>query len=112
MMQVLVLDEADMAAIEVVAVLKSLLADGTMRLSDGRRVLSPELAAAERAALAVGGGELGGADLTEAEKTAAGNVLTIHPNFCVGIQTHERLLLLLPRWRCRLRAVDSRFSSQ
>ena len=44
---VLMLDEADKAPLEVVAVLKSLLADGQMLLSDGRRVLSPEAAAAE-----------------------------------------------------------------
>ena len=70
--RVLVLDEADKAPLEVVAILKSLLADGHMRLSDGRRVLSPALAAAaERAGDAAGGAR------------AHDDVLTIHPEFRV-----------------------------
>lgn len=36
--RVLVLDEADKAAVEVVSVLKGLLTDGEMRLADGRRI--------------------------------------------------------------------------
>ena len=40
--RVAVIDEADKAPIEVVCVLKSLLEDGQMRLSDGRRILCPE----------------------------------------------------------------------
>jgi MoxR-like ATPase len=44
--RVLMLDEADKAPLEVVAVLKSLLADGQMLLSDGRRVLSAAAASA------------------------------------------------------------------
>ena len=36
--RVLVLDEADKAPLEVTAVLKSLLSDGQMLLSDGRHV--------------------------------------------------------------------------
>ena len=68
------LDEADKAPLEVVAVLKSLLADGYMRLSDGRRVLSPALAAAERSAAVT---EEGGG------RRLASDVLTIHPDFTV-----------------------------
>jgi MoxR-like ATPase len=38
----LMIDEADKAPLEVVAVLKSLVEDGEMRLADGRRIVSPE----------------------------------------------------------------------
>jgi len=39
--RVAVIDEVDKAPVEVVCVLKSLLEDGQMRLSDGRRILCP-----------------------------------------------------------------------
>ena len=40
--RILVVDEADKAPLEVVALLKGLLEDGEMLLGDGRRLLSPE----------------------------------------------------------------------
>ena len=40
--RVAVVDEVDKAPVEVVCVLKSLLEDGQMRLSDGRRILCPK----------------------------------------------------------------------
>ena len=46
--RVLVVDEADKAPLEVVAVLKSLLADGEMGLCDGRSITSRAAAATAR----------------------------------------------------------------
>lgn len=43
--RVLVIDEADKAPLEVVSVLKSLLADGLMLLADGRRIVARHAAA-------------------------------------------------------------------
>jgi MoxR-like ATPase len=45
---VLVIDEADKAPTEVVCILKSLIEDGQMMLSDGRQLLSPDRYAAVR----------------------------------------------------------------
>ena len=43
------IDEADKAPLEVVAVLKSLVEDKEMRLADGRRIVTKEQAALEAA---------------------------------------------------------------
>ena len=61
-----VIDEVDKAPVEVVCVLKSLLEDGQMRLSDGRRILCPHRFGTEQ---------------TVDSGSATDDVIWIHPNF-------------------------------
>lgn len=56
----LVIDEADKAPLEVVCVLKGLIEDGEMLLSDGRRIMHPERLASEQ---------------------QSENIIPIHPSF-------------------------------
>jgi len=62
-------DEADKAPLEVVCVLKGLIEDGQMLLSDGRRILTPALADAHARANGLPHG------------TDAPGVIRLHPNF-------------------------------
>lgn len=64
----LMVDEADKAPLEVVCVLKGLIEDGQMLLSDGRRILAPHLADAYAQAEGVTDGDAPG-------------VIRLHPDF-------------------------------
>lgn len=82
-------DEADKAPLEVVCVLKGLVEDGSMLLSDGRRILSAELADAfeEQTKALLQGGDAAAAatagdnPLLATAADAASRVIRIHPNF-------------------------------
>jgi MoxR-like ATPase len=62
---VLIVDEADKAPTEVVCILKSLIEDGQMMLSDGRQLLSAEKIK----------------DLDTSSCTSLSSIIEIHPNF-------------------------------
>lgn len=72
--RVAVVDEVDKAPVEVVCVLKSLLEDGQMRLSDGRRILCPKKfgSAADEGRGTVGGG---------VQQQGDDGIIWIHPDF-------------------------------
>ena len=75
--RVLVLDEADKAPVEVVAVLKGLIADGELLLPDGRRLLS-----SKRFNLEMNYFKTSGEDNTkEKNHTEFDSVIPIHPDF-------------------------------
>ena len=67
-------DEADKAPLEVIGVLKGLIEDHEMLLSDGRRILSPEHAH-------VVDGE---------EEDALHNVILIHPHFRIILLANKQ----------------------
>ena len=63
----LVIDEADKAPTEVVCILKGLVEDGEMLLSDGRRILSPKHVAFET--------------IITSFNLRADDIITVHPDF-------------------------------
>ena len=66
-------DEADKAPSEVICILKGLISDGEMLLSDGRRILSPKLKRFHQ----------------QNEKNA-NNILLIHPKFRVIVLANKQ----------------------
>ena len=76
--RVLMVDEADKAPLEVVCVLKGLIEDGQMLLSDGRRILSPRLADAYAAASAA---ITGAPALEDGSFPDPEDVIRLHPEF-------------------------------
>jgi hypothetical protein len=72
-----VLDEADKAPVEVVAVLKGLIADGELLLPDGRRLLS-----SKRFNLETNNFKTSGEDNIKQKKhTEFDSIIPIHPDF-------------------------------
>ena len=70
----LIVDEADKAPLEVVAILKSLAEDGELALPDGRRLLRQDRWLHEYNGRA-------SVDFEPAEAAAANNVILIHEDF-------------------------------
>jgi hypothetical protein len=83
---VAVVDEVDKAPVEVVCVLKGLLEDGQMRLSDGRRILCPDrFGGSGGSGSGSGGGGGGGGGGVSGVGAVVGessdSVIWIHPDF-------------------------------
>jgi hypothetical protein len=72
--RVLVIDEADKAPLEVVSILKGLVEDGEMSLSDGRRIVS---------VAPTGTHQLPSSVINSAVAASAGKIIVMHPNFRV-----------------------------
>jgi MoxR-like ATPase len=78
--RVLVVDEADKAALEVVSIIKGLVEDGQMMLADGRHIMRADLADAALAAAATHA-QSSKAEMDSAALTANKSIVRMHPNF-------------------------------